>query len=342
MRERATRLLIAIVFVSFAVGVVDAQVTLASGWNVRVAPQVDLWYHAMSILRLPNLSALPTFDREHIRAIDAAKREAGVYPTALDDKAADVRDDFEKFPSFDALHLIPAYFPDATPELMLAALLGAVEGEDVGRASPDVALGIAAVARMFDTSLERKAFRHFVELVEEEWASFYQSYWERTQPTATAAIENAQAVVDAVVASPIGTTLVRWRLQGGTVFLSAPVGTAGRVYVGDPMHPSDNVVIVSATASGLSLVRELCVPQMREAVSSFEIGLFDEYVATQAWSRAAVVCGERLIENHVPQYTRAYRDTFVETALGMSAAEFAEVFAVDPRLGDWIDVMIRN
>ncbi len=108
------------------------------------------------------------------------------------------------------------------------------------------------------------------------------------------------------------------------------------------MHPSDNVVIVSATASGLSLVRELCVPQMREAVSSFEIGLFDEYVATQAWSRAAVVCGERLIENHVPQYTQAYRDTFVETALGMSAAEFAEVFAVDPRLGDWIDVMIRN
>jgi hypothetical protein len=32
----------------------------------------------------------------------------------------------------------------------------------------------------------------------------------------------------------------------------------------------------------------------------------------------------------------------VETALGMSAAEFAEVFAVDPRLGDWIDVIIRN
>ena len=157
-----------------------------------------------------------------------------------------------------------------------------------------------------------------------------------------AAVEDAQTIVDSVVASAIGTTLVRWRLQGGIVFLSAPVGAAGRIYVGDPMHPSDNVVIVSASASGLSLVRELCIPQMREAVSSFAIGQFDEYVATQAWSRAAVVCAERLIENHVPHYTQAYRDTFMETARGMSAAEFAEVFAIDPRIGDWIDVIIRN
>ena len=343
------RLLVVIVFVSFGVGVADAQVTLPSGWSVRAAPQVDLWYHALSILQLPDLSALPMYDREHIRAVNAAKREAGTFPTALDDKASDVREDFQKYPSFDALQLVPAYFPNATPERMLSALLGAVEGEDAGGASPDVALGIAVVGRMFETSRERKAFRNFVELVEEEWATFYQSYWENTQSTAVAMVPDVQAVVDAVVASSIGTTLVRWRLQGGTVFLSAPVGVAGRIYVGDPMHPSDNVVIVrrevsptAASASALSLVRELCVPQMREAVSSFEIGHFDEYVATQAWSRAAVVCGERLIENHVPQYTQAYRDTFVETARGMSAAEFAEVFAIDPRLDDWIDVIVRN
>ena len=349
MFERAVRWLFAIMFVSFSVGWAEAQVTRASGWSVRVAPQVDLWYHALSILQLPDLSALSMYDREHIRAVNAAKREAGTYPTALDDKVSDVREDFQKYPSFDALQLVPAYFPNATPERMLAALLGAVEGEDAGSASPDVALGIAVVGRMFETSRERKAFRNFVELVEEEWATFYQSYWESTQSTAVAMVPEVQTIVDAVLGSSIGTTLVRWRVQGGTVFLSAPVGAAGRISVGDPMNPTDDVVIVrrevsptAASVSALSLVRELCVPQMREAVSSFEIGLFDEDAVTQAWSRAAVVCGERSIESHAPQYSQAYRDAFVETARGMSATEFAEVFAIDPRLDDWIDVIVRN
>ena len=202
---------------------------------------------------------------------------------------------------------------------------------------------------MFSTSREREAFKHFVELVEDEWSTFYQSYWEQTQPAATAMVSDAQTVVDAMVESSIGATLVRWHLQRGTVFLSAPVGAAGRIYLGDPMNPSDNVVIVrrkpsptSATASGLSLVRELCVPQMREAVSSFEIGILDEYDATRAWSRAAVLCGERLIEHNAPEYSQRYRDAFIETARGMSPTEFAEVFAIDSRLDGWIDHIIGN
>ena len=348
MRRRALRTLLTIAFVSFSVGQSDAQVTRASGWTVRVAPHVDLWYHAMSVLLLPSSSALPTYDREHIRAIDAAKREAGVYPTALDAKAAAVRADFAKYPSFAALHLVPGYFPDATPERMLEALLGAVDGTDAGQARPDVALGLALVRRMFSTSREREAFKDFVELVDEEWSTFYRSYWEQTHP-ATELVRDVQTIVDAMVESSIGTTLVRWHLQRGTVFLSAPVGAAGRIYVGDPMNPSDNVVIVrrepspaSATASGLSLVRELCVPQMQEAVSSFQIGALDEYEATRAWSRAAVRCGERLIEHNAPEYGQPYRDAFVETARGMSPLEFAEVFAIDARLDGWIDHIIGN
>ena len=349
MCERAVGSLIAITFALFSVGQAEAQVTRTSGWTVRVAPHADLWYHAMSILQLPSSSALPTYDREHLRAIDAAKREAGVYPTALDKKAAAIREDFVQYPSFAALHLVPGYFPDATPERMVAALLGAVDGEDAGQARPDVALGLAIVGRLFSTSREREAFKDFVELVEEEWLTFYQSYWEQTRPAAAAMISEAQRVVDAMVESSIGTTLVRWHLQRGTMFLSAPIGTAGRIYVGDPMNPSDNVVIVrrgplstSATASALSLIRELCVPQMQEAVSSFEISLLDEYEATRAWSRAAVLCGERLIEHNAPEYAQWYRDAFVETARGMSPVEFAEVFAIDSRLDGWIDHIIGN
>ena len=150
-----TRILGAIAALTIvAVSPVDGQVTRVSGWTVRVSPAVDLWYHALAVVQLPGIQALPMDARGYAQQVTETKRAAGLYPTELDDEAKDVRDSFEDHPSFEALHLIPTLFPNATAERMLEALLGAVDGEDAGAAKPDVALGIATVGRLFPTSRE--------------------------------------------------------------------------------------------------------------------------------------------------------------------------------------------
>ena len=324
----------------------DGQVTRVSGWTVRVSPAIDLWYHALAVVQLPGIQALPMDARGYAQQVTETKRAAGLYPTELDDEAKDVRESFEDHPSFEALHLIPTLFPDATPERMIEALLGAVEGEDAGGAEPDVALGIAMVAQLFRTSRERKDFRKFVELVEAEWSTFYEAYWNETNRDRHRIETDVQSAVDDLVQSSMALTLQAWRVQSGIVFVSRAVGPSGRISIGDAINPADNVVVVrlapenAPTTAAVSLIRELCVPNLEALVKNLGVGRFDPYVAAQASGRGAVLCGARVVEDHLPEYAQRYRDVFVPTAPGMDAPEFEQVFAVDPRLDARIDELV--
>jgi hypothetical protein len=304
----------------------------------------------MATVAMPNVSALPMYDPEYLRAVTGAKQSHGVYPTNLDEEAADLRRDFSENPAFESMHFVPAYFPNATPEQMLDALLRVADGGDAGGESAEVAFGIDAVRRIFRSRDERKTLRKFVELLSAEWSTFHASFWNDRHTATMESVAQAQAVVDDLVRSPLAASLARWREQSGAVFLSTPVGAEGRIFLGDPMNPADNVVIVrlpensptGALTAALSLPRELCFPQITTAVQALRIGQFDPYQAEQASGRGAVLCGARLIDRHLPRYSQVYRDAFMETAPGMTAQEFAAAYTVDPRLDTRITELVAG
>jgi hypothetical protein len=276
---------------------------------------------------------MPLYNTGYSEAIEAAKREVEIFPTPLDTLASQFRAAFEQDSTFEILHFVPLYFGLAEVTTMLETLESVASGGD------PTDFGSNVVANVLQNREQRELLRLFVSTLEQEWDLFYQVHWREQRSARRPWIAAAQRIWDRDLAPALSQWLTSRDLMGGVVLTSESVGPEGRIFSGDPEDNSDNVTAVmlppdNSGASALSLVRELCFPLVSELVESRGIAAGDRVFAERISSRAAVRCGELLLQQHAPEYAEHYRGVFL-SQLGQSGSSrdaFERVFTVDAGL----------
>ncbi len=276
---------------------------------------------------------MPLYSHAYASRVEAAKRAAGVFPTALDTLANRFRAAFQQDSTFEVLHFVPLYFGLTETGEMLDALEGVADGDRPSDFATNV------IATVLARPSQRRVLKEFVSALREEWEVFYRSSRSATQADLTRQVAAAQRAWDYRLAPALDRFLVGRRLSGGVVLASGPVGAEGRIFGGEPDDPSDNVVAAMLPAdedgsAALSVVRELCYPLVSGLVERMGTHAGDRVSAERVSSRAAVRCGALLLERHAPGFVDQYRRLFLD-AVGEDESTpeaFLRRFPVDATL----------
>jgi len=311
--RRPVSLLVAIACALLAAPRLPAQ----SGWVVRPAPAVALWYHAMALVGAQGFGALPLYDPGYPAAVRRERDRRGVGPTPLERQAADFRAAFEADSAFEVLHFLPLYTPTIAPEDLLTT------------AAPNLAAGV------LQTTTARTLFDRFVSAVRDEWQAAYRPEYRN----GAAALQTDLAAVERrwtrEVQPAIRAYLERERLPSGIILPIRGLGPDGRFVPASKLAPAIIAVQLPrdpthAGDAALFAVRELCYPVVRKALAAPGL-LPDDRVAAEALSgRAAVRCGAMLLEVAAPSLGQAYREAFLRAAGSKGA--FEAVYPVPDQL----------
>ncbi len=152
----------------------------SGGWVFSSFPEVDLWFHGMALVDPIGPGPNPLYDPGYPNEVRRAKESLGVYPTGLDGRLGYFRDAFRRDPAFEVLHFLPLYFARAgRAELFTALKLLAGTEEGIPRApSARTSFGVAAVGSVLTTRNQRTVLGEFVKALEDEWANFFEAYWQ--------------------------------------------------------------------------------------------------------------------------------------------------------------------
>jgi len=291
-----------------------------NGWVVVSAPQVDLWYHGMAVVGFDGGNASTIYSSEYVDRVRAEKERLGIYPTALDRAADDLREDLEKDQAFRSLHFLPLHFAAATPQRMLRALaaVGDRETSDSGVIDSDTRVGFGFAAGALRSDAEREVLLRFVRALEEEWSVFFHSYWDQTVRTDSAGRETLQSEWNENAGTALGGFLAERGMEDGLIFVSPALGQHGRLVQSNAYDGLDNAVAVwspEKQESGAIIsaaVREICFTAVdrRVLIAGIRAGLDQQTVR----SRAAVRCGAMLFEANNPAFLSEYERTFVQAA----------------------------
>lgn len=304
-------------------------------WAVVAEPNIDLWFHGLAVVGVRGFAPLPLYNEEYVRQIQVAKRAAGVPATELDRLIPRMREAFARDSALELFHVMPLYFPGMAPEAMLDEL------ESVARGREPKELGGRLVRDVLQRGRQRDVLRDFVRALRDEWTRFYGGHWESGRAERTRRLR-AVSVAWHDLAPVLEPFLIARRLDGGRLYVAAPLGPEGRVYRGDPRDPRDNAIAVWSPpgsdgdrAAVFAIVRSACFPFVSETVARMRLGGEDRVAAERLSSQGAVRCGAMLLERHAPSLAPAYRDVFLAVA-HRGEAEFADVFSIPPRLLDAI------
>jgi len=306
-----------------------AQRVERTGWVVRHAAHVDLWYHSLAVVGFQGFGAVPLYDPAYAPAIRAAKTTLGIPPTTLDRQAPVLLEAFRADSIFEVLHFLPVYFALASRVDMLDALDAVARDPKraAEEAGPRTQFGVGVAGALFTSDEQRQTLAAFVSAVRQEWSVFFRDYRSNSVlPEAEAHSVASQRWITDSIAPALGSFLERWHLPNGLVVLSPAVGLDGRFFDGDPANDRDNVVIVGYAAVGgmeaFHVVREWCYPAVREAQADARTG--SDRVAAEAESgRAAVRCGDLVLGRYLPGATGHYRSAFLPGQAAVSAADLA-------------------
>lgn len=330
-------------------------------WVVRERPQVDLWFHALAVIAADQPGPLGLYSAEYEELIRRAKLERGVYPTALDSLAIDLRKGIGEGTGYDLLHFVPLYFPESDPEEMLRALRLVVDGKaprqgrgggrpggEAGRMESQEQLGMM----ILDQNLQgdaRRLLGRLVEVVEEEWEVFYRDYWMDLSAREQPRYQAVQAMWDSVFAPQLGRYLERRRLTSGLVFPSPPIGPEGRIVEYDSFDAGDQVVAVQMPLSSdrpeptiFAFLKELCFLLIDDRQLARYAPTAEDLENLRR--RAAVRCGALILDFYAPTLANQYRRVFLD-AVGAedsrTGAAFDRVYYLDPEVYQLMRERIR-
>jgi hypothetical protein len=324
----------------------------ARAWTFGPSPEhVALWYHGLAIARASvadevGATVLPYFRPGYPETIVAAKEDAGVGATSLDERAAEFGQAFLA-PAYDALQFLPLYFPDSP------ALFGSIRLWDQAGGNPRnvQAQGAAQVINflsgLFPDTAQRRVVVQWAALLEEEARVFFRNHFERQFLRERQLARDVQASWQAV-APRLQPYLVSVNLHGGEAYLVPALGPEGRIVprgAGDP-----RVALMSppadAPAEGvLSFVHEIMYMLVTSLVE--EHPQAEETGQRVLGALAAVRAGPLLLDEAVPELAEEYRRYHLRAAgratpaVGIEAA-FNEAFPLPGDLEQALRTAIRN
>ena len=323
--------------------------SLDSGWVVLSEPRVDLWYHGLAVVGFGETDDSSMYDVEYLERVRATKQELGIYPTPLDERAEKLREEFEKDRAFELFHYVPLYFPRASRERMLQALMAVADQRtrDSTIAGRDTRAGMRLLEAQFRERGQRRWLREFVEFLQEEWDLFYGDFREQTAAGDATYLAVMSRRWDTEVEPAISEFLIEEQLDSGLIYIAPALGLEGRMFEGSSFQRTVHALAVWAPpwndprASLFSAVREMCYSAAGTALRSA-----GEMLSPEMVTRAAVQCGSRLLQNSSPALAAEYRSVFlraagVEASGGEVAAAFQEAYQLDPAVLDSVDVRLR-
>lgn len=328
-------------------------------WRFRPAAHADLWFHALAVIGADQPGPLGLYSADYAQRIREVKRELGIYPTALDSLAPELRQAFLDDEALGVLHFAPLFMPRAEPEGMLNALLAVAERkyDDRKLVGPGVAQGVRRIAFDVQKGGSRRTLKALVEATRREWELFYRVYWDSLHAREAPRYEAIQAVWDSVIVPPLTRYLTARRLIAGTVMPSPGLGPEGRIVADDPLAvgTAQNRAAVmmpvfteAPEPSAFALLKELCFPIVDEAVRGLaaDTARFGgRWAFDDMRRRAAVRCGALLLDFYAPTLAAKYRRAFL-SAVGatesFTVSAFERVYALDADVFERIREEIRR
>jgi len=318
---------------------VPATVQGQEGWRVVLSPAADLWYHGLAVIGAETLGPLPAYSDEYVELIKQEKERLGLYPTQLDSLAAELAAEISADDQLLILHSVPLYFHGVGPERMLEALEALARGRltDPAASGRDVRYGITVLSQVVVSGDQRRLLGSLVEVLREEWQTFFEMLWTRYRTEQEDYILEMQRLWD-ILTLDLSDFLERNRIDVGTLIPSPPLGGEGRVLAGDPGDRFGTLVAVHLPFTGLEVhtalyaaVKELCFLLVDYVVDPT---IRDAAVLETQQSRAAVRCGAMLLEFHAPALAVGYRRFYLESvgmdvSQGTTVAAFEEAYPLD-------------
>ena len=299
-----------------APGPSDPTPALANEWRFTAEHHVALWYHGLALTDAgPAGVAVPYYRSGYATDVDAARRRiSGSTPLATS-----LGSRLESSGAIDGMQFLPLYF-DSWQQMRQAVDVWQQAGGDPARAGDAQTQAIIAfLSQRFSTAAQRSALIDFMNALEQERTSFFDTWWNQTQPTALA--QEAQALWRSY--QPRLTSFLRYSdAEGGHATLVPALRGEGRAESGRGVAivavggraGEDAQVIVGRVIHELAY--SLAAEAVRDAVAPARIREIGEDVLV---ARAAVRAGAMIIERTVPELLPAYREDYIRAAGGDSA-----------------------
>jgi hypothetical protein len=313
---------------------------------IRTSSAANLWFHCLAVIAADQPGPLGLYSADYARFIRDLKQEMGVYPTALDSAATELRKRIGDGGEKEVYHFIPLYFPRATAESLIRDLRGVARrsGASVGRD-----FGTAQVEFAMNNGGDRGLLKDLVDVVEKEWNTFYRDYWENTHETEDSLSQVVQEIWDTRLAPQLSGYLERRRLTAGLVMPSPALGPEGRIVEFEPFVKDDQVVAVQEpltqgpAGTVFAFLKELCFLLVDDGDLTTET-LPDEEMEDLRRT-AAVRCGAAILEFYAPEQVGRYRRTFLDAVGAEESATveaFERVYYLDPDVARSLHQQIRS
>jgi hypothetical protein len=321
------------------------------GWRVRASAQTNLWFHTLAVIAADQPGPLGLYSADYARHIRDLKQQMGVYPTALDSIAPDLRADIGDGRNLEILHFVPLYFPNAGAEEMLVAIRDATKGRGFSMGGGrQVSFGMAVVAQASQDGKSRRLLEKLADVAEKEWRVFYRQYWEEIGPQQDSLAQAMEVMWNTQLAPGLRDYLMRRELAGGLIMPSQALGPEGRIVELQEYDAGDQVVAVQEPllargpeATVFAFLKELCFLLIDEQKLS------DTTLAPQALEdlrrTVAVRCGATVLDFYAPQQAARYRRAFLD-AVGAeesaTVAAFERVYYLDPEVAARVHAQLRS
>jgi hypothetical protein len=302
----------------------------AGGWAFTSLPFADLWFHGMALVDPVGPGPSPLYDPGYPGEIRRAKETTRVRNTGLDAQLGHLRGAFRRDPAFEVLHFLPLYFSQAgRTEILTALELLVTTEEGLPRApSTRTAFGLAAVGSVLTTPEQRTVLGEFVSALEDEWARFYQAYWQEDASRRQAVEGSLRSIWASNYEKALTPFLDGLGMSGGLVAMVPAIGGEGRIFPGSPQNPGDIVLVVSAPAGSdnaedavFSMLRELSFPLVRRVMEEIGVTAGSPNEEESLAAKAAVRSGALVLEVTSPDALAAYHRFFLSQIGRSSSAE---------------------
>lgn len=330
-----------------------------TGWHVRTAEFIGLWYHGLAYtyhaVAPAETTVLPRFDPEYVERIVALKRREGVYPTPLDDRAAEFGRIFRSDEVYDRLEFLPLFFRDGEALRAGIDLWNRAGGNPAAAGSAEAARVIAFLSQLFPRPADRQTVVSWVGLLAEEDTAFYRGHWAGQAELLATRAAAVQREWDAL-APDLSQYLAYIGFRDGEIFLTPALGPEGRTVTSGVAVPRVAVLVPPANHPAYAvwgLVHELLYPLVgdvvREQVAPARIRELGE---ARLNSLAAIRGGAILLQqtaagraDRVDDYRRFFLESIGQAAPTTSAgldSAFVNAFPLPPELVRGLEEAVDN
>lgn len=328
-----------------------------AGWVFTSSPLFDLWFHGMAVVDPVGPGPNALYDTSYPSRLRQERDLSGAPASVLEARAGYFRSAFRQDPSFQVLHFLPLYFPQAGRTEVFAALGVLAQTQEGLPQAPSArtAFGLAAVGSVLTTPEQRQLLGEFATDLYGEWGGYLEGR-SRSQVAERELLHSSLNRSWRDVYAPVFEPFLRGEgLSGGAVFLVPSIGAEGRIFGGSPENFSDNILVISAPVevqheaeAVYSMLRELSFPLVRRVLGRVGGGVGDSDEEERIAVRAAIRSGALILERYRPTDVNDYQRFFLSqagrTAPGEGSADeaFRDVFPLMSGLEDALRTEISS